>query len=167
MRELLIAIAADPRIVAPDGYERIATPLDYGVRLLRASGHFNPWRLGEFLQLSGNGVFDRATPDGYPQEDAAYTDSNAMLQRLKLAKDNSWQIAALVPGPWRYGDDVPEDEWTQLVIDVLAVRLTGRVLGAASNTAAIDVLTAATGTRDERLRVVGPFIASLPEANLR
>ncbi len=167
MRELLLTIAADPRIVAPNGYERIATPLDYGVRLLRASSHFNPWRLAEFLQLSGNGVFDRATPDGYPQEDAAYTDSNAMVQRLKLAKDNVWQIAALVPGPWRYGDDVPEDEWTQLVIDVLAVRLTGRVLSAPSNAAAIDVLTAATGTRDERVRVVGPFIASLPEANLR
>lgn len=167
LRELMLTLAADPRITDADNYARVTTPLEFGARLLRTTRHDQPWRFIEFLQRSGYGVFDRATPDGYPQEDAAYTDSNAMIQRLKLAQDMVWPIAGLVPGPYRYGRDLPEAEWAQLVIDSIAVRLTGRVLSPTSNESALRVLTAATGTRDERVRVIGPFIAALPEANLR
>ena len=59
------------------------------------------------------------------------------------------------------------DPWAQQVIDILAVRLTGRLLSAQSNQAALDMLNGSTGRRQERIAKFAPFIAQLPEANLR
>jgi uncharacterized protein (DUF1800 family) len=162
---LLTAIADHPAFWSAD--DRVAAPLDYAARLCRTAGHYQPWQVGQFLQRSGAGLFDRATPDGYPEDDAAYTDSNAMLQRWRLSRDFVWQLAAHVPAVWRYQDTVPDGAWAQHVIDILAVRITGHVLSDQSNQAALELLAGATGNRDERVRLLAPFIASLPEANLR
>ncbi len=77
-----------------------------------------------------------------------------------------WPLASLVPPGWRYRQDVPEPVWSQLVVDVIAVRLTGRVLGESSNAAALELLGVAEGNRDERIQLLAPFIAQLPEVNL-
>jgi hypothetical protein len=147
--------------------DRVTQPLDYVIRLYRATGHHDPLRAMAFLQTSGQGLFDHPTPDGYPEEDANYVGTNAMVQRRRLALDATEPLVALVPPAWRWpGDDVDE-AWAQSVIDVIAVRLTGRILAESSNDAALDVLAAAAGRPDDRIRVVAPFIALLPEVNLR
>ena len=117
-----------------------------------------------------NGLFDRATPDGYPEADSAYTDSNAMVQRWRFAQDLAGDIAALVPESWKQEpgkSDPPDDGWSQRVIDLLAIRLTGRPLGETSNAAALQMLNETTGHRAERIQKFAPFMAQLPEANLR
>ena len=73
----------------------------------------------------------------------------------------------LVPNAWRSTNALAQREWTQRVVDVIAVRLTGRVLSENSNQAALDLLSSSTGNRDQRVRTLAPFIAQLPEANLR
>jgi hypothetical protein len=129
--------------------------------------HYQPWLMGDFLQRSGFGIFDRATPDGYPEDDASYTDSNAMTQRWSLANDIRWQLAALVPPGWRYGRGATDDQWAQQVVDMIAIRITGRVLGEASNHSAMQIINQVDGNRDRKVVAVAPFIALLPEANMR
>ena len=126
--------------------------------------------VGEFLQSSGYGLFERATPDGYPENDADAMSSNALLQRWRLARRAEWQLVSFVPGDLRHVDrrrDAPTDDEARRIIDIVALRLTGRVLGAASFAAAMDVLAGTTGQRDERVRAVATFIAQLPEAGLK
>ena len=141
--------------------------LDYAIRLCRTTRHYQPWQIGDFLQRSGHGLFDRPSPDGYPEEDSAHTDSNALVQRWRLANQVRWPIIALVPGSWRWTRALNEGQWAQNVTDVIAVRLTGRLLREPSNQAALDLLTTTDGNREDRVRRVAPFIAQLPEASLK
>ncbi len=172
---------------------RLAHPLDYALRLSRTTGANSPWDVGDFLAASGHGMFDRATPDGYPEVDAEVMDSNAMLQRWKLAGKADGPIADAVPGVLRWNDralevpmgmDTPEGSEShptanaeaQLIVDLIAIRLTGHPLSAASNEAALRVLMRTAPVlparpehwmRDARIRTAGAFIAQLPEANLK
>jgi uncharacterized protein (DUF1800 family) len=171
MAEVLLALASHPEFTRVDLPERLAHPMQFGLRLGRTTNLVNPWLAADYMQRSGHGLFDRPTPDGHPEEDAAYVDSNAMLQRWRLAQDAGWSLAGLVPDALRYGE-VPGDErererWMQAVVDMISVRLTGRVLGTESNTAALDVLRASSGNRQDRVLQVAPFVAQLPEASLR
>ena len=78
-----------------------------------------------------------------------------------------WPLTRLVPGAWRSTNALAQREWTQRVVDVIAVRLTGRVLSENSKQAALDLLSSSSGNRDQRVRTLAPFIAQLPEADLR
>lgn len=167
MAEVLIALSEHPAFWSAEG-DKIAQPIDYCLRLSRTSSFINPWQLQTFLASSGAGLFDRSTPDGYPEADAAYADSNALVQRWRLARTAQWSLVNLVPGPWRWGsDDVPEDVWAQRVVDVVAVRLTGSVLSPASNEAAVNLLLETEGNRQDRAFTIAPIIAQMPEASLR
>ncbi len=167
LRAVLAAIAAHPEFQAPDLPEKVCTPFDYAVRLARACGLWHPWGLIEFQQRSGMGVLDRSTPDGYPEEDSAYADTNAMLQRWKFVREYAWALADGVPPGWRWTEEPWTDEGRQAVVDAVAVRLTGRLLGEKSNRAALDVLRAVQGGRDEAVQWIAAFVAQLPEASLR
>ncbi|MBC7771190.1 MAG: DUF1800 family protein [Pyrinomonadaceae bacterium] len=171
MRQMLTTLAAQPQFWERNAPPRLAHPLQFSLRLSRASGNVNPWNIGDYLQRSGVGLFDRSTPDGYPEEDAAYTDSNALLQRWRLAQDNIWQLSETLPPAIRYGE-FPKDAasaatWSQTVIDLIAVRIIGHVLDDVSNEAALNVLAQGKGSKQERVQLVIPFIAQLPDISLR
>jgi hypothetical protein len=166
-RAMVIELAGHPEFWRSDAPPRIAPPLDHVVRIARSAAHREPWRAIRFLAASGQGMFDRPSPDGYPQDGAAWSGTNAMIQRWRLAADAAGPLARLVPDAWRYRPRTTEARWRHRVIDVIAVRLTGRLLGATSFAAADDLLAATTGSPDERVRAVAPFIACLPEANLQ
>jgi len=167
MKAVLISLASHPAFFDDDA-ARVAQPVDYALRLGRTTGFINPWQIAEFLNRSGAGLFDRSTPDGYPEEDAAYTDSNALVQRWRLAKEANWSLSSVVPGVWNWGSPTISDEdWAQLVVDAISVRLTGSVLSDASNEAAVKLLLDAEGTRAERSFTIAPIIAQMPEASLR
>ncbi len=165
MKAVLVAMAGHPAFW--NSGERIAQPLEYAVRQCRVTRNFQPWQIADYLQRSGTGLFDCATPDGYPQDDASYSGSNALIQRWRFAAQRQWPLVGLVPGRWRHGNALPEAEWSQQVTDIVAVRLTGRLLGETSNRASLDLVAASPGNRDQRARALATFIAQLPEANLR
>ncbi|MHC4492556.1 MAG: DUF1800 domain-containing protein, partial [Planctomycetota bacterium] len=167
MKAMLMAIAVHPEFWNDASAERVASPLDYAIRICRATGFDQPWQVADFLNRSGHGLFDRPSPDGYPDDDEAYADSNAMVQRWRFAAQIGWQLSGLAPNSLRYAGNAPEDLWQQAVVDAIAVGITGRVLSPESNQAALDVLAGGEGNRDQRLRVAAPFIAALPEGNLR
>jgi uncharacterized protein (DUF1800 family) len=170
MQAVMRDMAQHPAFWREAAERRIAHPLDFGVRMARVTGETNAHAVGEFLQSSGQGLFERPTPDGYPEDDADSMSSNAMLQRWKLARRAEWQLASFVPGELRYVDrkrEAPTDDETQRIIDLVALRLTGRVLSERSFIAARDVLSGTSGQRDERVRAVATFIGQLPEAGTK
>ncbi len=170
MRAVLRDMARHPAFWREASRRRIAHPLDFGVRMARVTGETNAHAVGEFMQASGQGLFERPTPDGYPEQDADSMSSNAMLQRWKLARRAEWQLAAFVPGELRYVDrkrEAPNDDESRAIIDTVALRLTGRVLSERSFEAARSVLAASSGPREERVRAVATLIAQLPEAGVK
>ncbi len=168
LRELLLVILDHKAFWDSMDTPRMRQPLEYALRLSRLSeDQGNPWRIGDFLQRCGTQLFDRSTPDGYPEEDEAYANSNAMIQRWSLANDLRWILASRVPNPVRWTDPDQTPGWDQLVVDYLAIGVTGEVLGDRSNAAALEYLGALEGNSGERVLTLAPFIAQLPEANLK
>ena len=90
MRQMLRAIASHPTFWESRESPRLAHPFNYAIRLMRMLRWDAPWQVGDYLDRSGAGLFDRPTPDGYPEEDSAYADSNALIQRWSLAQSAKW-----------------------------------------------------------------------------
>ena len=166
MREVLLALAAHPAFFA-EMQPRLAHPLDYALRLVRTTNANNPWATLEFLQRSGAGLFDRATPDGYSQDDADYADSNSMVQRWAMAHQLRWPISNLPFPRLRWGNAAKDPAWAQNVIDSAAIRLTGLVLSEKSNQAVLTAAEATQGSANDRCRAIAELVAQMPECNLR
>lgn len=178
MKEVLVAMSRHPAFWTAAAGRRLAHPTDYAFRLARCAGWTAPSEIGDFLGASGHGLFDRPTPDGYPELDAEAMDSNAILQRWKLASKADGALADGIPPGIRWSEGPMSESTRQMVVDVLAIRLTGRLLSEASNTEALKVLeTAAPPTasdtpveqrnHDGQVKTCAAFIAQLPEANVR
>jgi uncharacterized protein (DUF1800 family) len=178
MKEVLLALSHHPTFWSAAASKRLSHPTDYAFRLSRCAAWNGPHEIGEFLAASGHGLFDRPTPDGYPELDTEAMDSNAILQRWKLASKADGAMADGLPPGIRWSEGPMTDATRQLVVDLLAIRLTGRLLGEASNTEALNVLekaappTAADTPVDQRnhdgqVKTCAAFIAQLPEANVR
>jgi len=121
MKAVLIAMASQSRFLE----SRPAVTPEHASRLQRepcpaVCGDANPWVVNDFLQRSGMGIFDRSMPDGYPEKDEAYADSNAMMQRWRFATQERWSLNRLVP--IRGARPAATEQWRQNVVDVVAAR---------------------------------------------
>lgn len=146
---------------------RLTSPSDFILRIARASESRNPAPLSSFLRRCKQGVFDCPTPDGYAPEDSAWADSNAMIQRLKFAREAApaLVLAALPDGIRTAKELTPKQD--QLAVDLLAIRLTGMPLSGRSNEAVMNLVASVKGTTQERLREAAAIVAQMPEVNLR
>lgn len=167
LKAVLLALAKHPAFFRDGLKERVAPPFDHAARLSRAIQFRLPWQVIDLCARSGAGVYDRPTPDGFQEEDTAWTSTNATLQRWKFARENEWALAIAVPNPFRWNGAKVTDEDRQWLVDIVAVRLTGRVLSPESNEAALSVLKACRGNRDELSREAASFIGQLPEIGLK
>lgn len=170
MREMILELARDPAFWSMQAERRLCHPPDFAFRLARCAGSMDAQAVNDYLNLSGHGMFDRSTPDGYQEDDAESMDSNAMLQRWKFARRLEPALIDLVPGTLRSGNKPLSDAEVQRGIDLVAIRLTGRLLGEKSNAAAMTLahsLESAAGRRDDRWRALAVFIASTPEVQLK
>jgi len=165
MSEVMVALALH---VHRNGLSpRLAHPLPFAMRLFRTTDRDDVGGMAGYLRRSRAGLFDCATPDGYSQSDADYADTNAMIQRWKLAREMQYSIASLAPGNIRWAKGPMSDREMRLVVDMLAIRLTGRTLSDESANAALSVMRETTGTRDEQIRELASLMGQLPELNLR
>lgn len=164
---MLMAMSQHPDFWASPG--KVASPIDFAVRSARMARATNPGPVNDLISGSGMGMFDRATPDGYPEDNGYSVNSNALLQRWRFAKaiQNDFLGAGLIPDSWRPADAKWDAESTQRIVDLAAVRMTGNVLGDASNEAAQKLLADAPPQTDVRLHALATFICQLPENSLK
>ncbi|MFN7022209.1 MAG: DUF1800 family protein, partial [Phycisphaerales bacterium] len=167
MREVLMAAVRHPDFWATRPGGRAMQPPEFAFRLARCVRSTDAGAVHEFLNLSGHGMFDRSTPDGYQEGDDEVIDSNAMLQRWKFARRLERPLIELLPAELRTGSTPLTDEEAQAAVDLLAMRLTGRLLGPASNRAALDLLGRTEGKREDRVKVLAVFVASSPEVQVK
>jgi uncharacterized protein (DUF1800 family) len=167
MSAMLLAMEEHPDFWAAE--RKVASPIDFGVRTSRMAGSLNPGPVNDLISASGMGMFDRATPDGYPEDNGYSMNSNIMLQRWRFAKviQDDFLRSGLVPNAWKPADAGWTPAVTQRIIDLSAARMTGNVLTAASNDAALKLLTDAPANTDARLHALATLICQLPESSLR
>ena len=175
LRAVILALHERPELWDADLPPRLTHPISAGVRLarlLRDPGDGAPvGQVWQFLERSGVGIYDRDFPDGYSDDDYDYADSNAMLQRWRLATDLADRLEGAIPGslrdPAEDADEPAVRAWAQRVIDLMAVRLTGEMLREQSNEAAVELVAGSETTGRDRLRLAAAFVMQLPEVQLR
>jgi uncharacterized protein (DUF1800 family) len=167
LRVMLLALVDKPAFWAAPA--RVASPIDFGVRLARLSRLTNPGPVADLAARSGMGLFDRATPDGYPDTDGYFASSNALLQRWHFAQtvQASFLANGLIPDAWKPADNRWDAATTQKLLDLAAVRITGNVLGNGSNQAAAKLIAAAPANTAARLQLMTTFLCQIPETSLR
>ncbi len=164
---MLVAMSQHPDFWSSPG--KVASPIDFGVRAARMAHSINPAPVSDLISSSGMGMFDRATPDGYPEDNGYNVNSNALLQRWRFAKaiQNDFLNAGLIPNSLRPADTGWSPDVTQRIVDLAATRMTGNVLSEASNDAAEKLLAEAPLNTDVRLHALTTFICQLPENSLK
>jgi hypothetical protein len=164
---MLVAMAQHPDFWASP--EKVTSPIDFAVRTARMARATNPGPVNDLISGSGMGMFDRATPDGYPEDNGYNVNSNALLQRWRFAKaiQNDFLGGGLIPDSWRPADTGWNADATQRIVDLAAVRMTGNVLSDSSNDAAQKLLAGAPAQTDVRLHALATFICQLPENSLK
>ena len=167
MRAVLEEISQSPEFWATRTRPRLATPLDFSLRLARLAGFVRPERINDFLKQSGTGLFDRATPDGFPEADGEYANSNALLQRWRLAKEMEPQLLGLLPDGWTDPAFLADPANRHRLVDFAAQRVTGGLLAAASQEAAEQVVEKTQAAGPDKAALLLSFLCQLPEANLR
>ncbi|GAB4246125.1 MAG: hypothetical protein OHK005_11850 [Candidatus Methylacidiphilales bacterium] len=165
MIPVLLALAEHPAFWASAESGRLASPFDFGVRLSRMLGNGRAPDLGGFLQRSGMGLFDRATPDGYPETCASWADSNGVLQRWRWAgRLASIQIPTdLLSRPV----ETWSQEERQRSVDAAAMQINGRLLRDRSNQALLTWLNGQQGAPRDLAGPLGAMIIRLPETQMR
>lgn len=166
MKAMLMAIAEHPDFwSAPP---RVATPQDFSFRFSRLCNATNTGAVNDFLNRSGMGLFDRATPDGYPEMDSNYVNSNILLQRWRFSETCQGQLIQMIPRAWINQDPAKvTNADAQRMIDLVAVRMTGRALSDDSNAAALKFFDEARKKDNDCARVITTFVAQTPELSLR
>jgi len=167
MRAMLLGLVDQPGFW--DAPAKIASPIDFSVRLARLAGLTNPAPIMDLASHSGMGMFDRSTPDGYPEADGYYASSNALLQRWRFAQtvQNNFLKNGLIPTAWKPADQGWNPDVTQRLVDLAAVRITGNILSEGTNTAMIELLAAAPENTEGRLHLLTTFLCQAPETNIR
>ena len=167
VRAMLLAMIDEPTFWTVPA--KVASPIDFSVRLARLARLNNPAPVNELLSHSGMGMFDRSTPDGYPDADGYFTSSNALLQRWHYAQSiqNNFLSTGLIPDDWKPADQQWDPATTQRLVDLAAMRITGSVLGAQSNDAALKLIADAPANTDGRLHLLATFLCQVPETSLR
>jgi uncharacterized protein (DUF1800 family) len=167
LRVVLLDLSEKPAFWA--AATKDASPIDFSVRLARLANMANPFAVNDLASHSGMGMFDRATPDGYPDADGYFVSSNALLQRWHFAQtvQNNFLNNGLIPNDWKPADHQWDPATTQRLVDLAAVRITGNVLGANSNAAALQLIAAAPENTAGRLHLLTTFLCQVPETSLR
>ncbi len=167
LREMLLAISEHPAFWEAASQPRFTTPFDFGMRMERMVYWPSAYELTGFLSQSGTPLFDRATPDGYPEEAEAYASTAALLERWKYAAKSSRRIKGLLPWSLQKRPKKDTEQWEQRLTDFLALRITGFPLGETSNRAVIDMLRESGPKLKDPAKDAAALVCQLPEANLK
>jgi hypothetical protein len=167
IRAMLVAMAGHADFWSSPG--KVANPLDFSIRIARMARSTNAQPVNDLISGSSMGMFDRSTPDGYPEDNGFGVNSSTLLQRWRFARtiQNDFIGAGLIPDSWKPADTGWNPAIAQRIVDLAAVRITGDVLSDASNSAAQKLLADAPPNTDIRLHALTTFICQLPENSLR
>jgi hypothetical protein len=168
-RELLRLIAGSHELMARELEPKILQPIEFGIVSQRMAETFHPWRAIDLAERSGRNLFDRSSPDGYPEENEEYAGSNYQLQKWRYAKDLEDRFGNHLP--WRWVDEqlMEHADHRTAVARIVALHLTRHPAGSTSD-AALQLIAHEAGTlpdHNQRRRLFATFTFMLPESQTR
>ena len=167
MRRMLAALVESPRFMAADLGGKLMTPVEFGAAHQRTAGAFHPWAVIALGDRSGRNLFDRASPDGFPETNEDYADSNYQLQKWSYCKELEQGLAGPLPQGWFEADALKDPHHADAVIDHAFAARKGNAPSPASREALRAILRQDIADPNHRRYLFASFLHMMPEFQSR
>ncbi len=166
-RALLRALVAEPAFMLRQPPPKLLLPLEFALATQRTAGSANPGWAVTLTDRSGRGIFDRVSPDGYPEACEEYADSNYQLQKWNHCRDAEAALAAPLAYGWFDAKALESAEHRDAVIDLAMQARFGEPPAPATREALHGILLEPLSDPNQRRRLFASFLHMVPEAQYR
>jgi uncharacterized protein (DUF1800 family) len=164
---LLASFVQSPEFMAADPPAKLLTPIEFGVLAQRAAGSFHPWSVIQLGDRSGRNLFDRASPDGYPENNSEYADSNYQLQKWSYSKELGSPLSANLPWNWFDAEKLKDTTHRDAVIDHAMAARRGKTPQASTREALHAILMEEVSDHNQRRVLFATLLHMMPEFQSR
>ncbi|MEY3395007.1 MAG: hypothetical protein RL346_1243 [Verrucomicrobiota bacterium] len=167
LRSMLAVMIRSPRFMATDAPPKVMTPVDYGITMQRISNSFHPWSVIGLADRSGRNLFDRASPDGYPEKNEDYADSNYQLQKWSFCKELEQSLANSLAAGWFDPETIKDPAHRDTIIDHALAARRGAAPSANTRAALHAMLSQEIADPNQHRIVFASFLHMMPEFQIR
>jgi uncharacterized protein (DUF1800 family) len=167
MRRVIAALVEAPRFMAAEVDGKLMTPVEFGVAHQRSAGAVHPWSVIGLGDRSGRNLFDRASPDGFPETNADYADSNYQLQKWSWCKELENALSAGLPQGWFAANALKDPQHADAVIDQAFAARRGGAPSPATREALRAILRQDVADPNHRRYLFASFLHMMPEFQTR
>lgn len=166
-RRMIAALVASPRFMAAELDGKLMTPVEFGVAHQRSAAAIHPWSVIGLGDRSGRNLFDRASPDGFPETNEEYADSNSQLQKWSYCKELEQGLSTSLPEGWFDAKALKDPHHADAVIDHAFAARRGRAPSAATREALRTILQQDVADPKHRRYLFASFLHMMPEFQTR
>jgi len=167
LRSMLTLLATSPQMMTANRDGKILPPVEFAVATQRAAGALHPWSVIDLADRSGRNLFDRASPDGYPESNDEYADSNYQLQKWRFCKQLEWQLRGGIPGQAFQPDALADASRRDALIDFAYATRHGDPPSPPSRAALHKILSQEISDENQRRNLFVTFLHMTPEFQTR
>jgi hypothetical protein len=167
LRSLLALLATSPRMMAIDRSEKIMPPVEFAVASQRTTSSTHPWSVINLADRSGRNLFDRASPDGFPEANDEYSDSNYQLQKWRYCKEIESQLRGSFPNSAFQLEALADEAQRNNLIDIAYATRCGTPPSASSRSALHKILSQNVADENQRRQLFTSFLHMMPEFQSR
>lgn len=167
LRSMLAVMISSPQFMATDAAPKVMTPIDYGVTMQRVSHTMHPWAVISVADRSGRNLFDRASPDGYPEKNEDYADSNYQLQKWSFCKELEQNLTNSIPQGWFEKEKLKDAAHRDHVIDYVIAARRGEAPSAKTREALHAILNQEISDSNQHRILFASFLHMMPEFQIR
>jgi uncharacterized protein (DUF1800 family) len=167
MRRVITALVESPCFMAAEVDGKLMTPVEFGVAHQRSAGAIHPWSVIGLGDRCGRNLFDRASPDGFPETNEDYADSNYQLQKWSWCKELENALSAGLPQGWFDANALKDPQHADAVIDHAFAARRGRTPSTATREALRAILRQDVADPNHRRYLFASFLHMMPEFQTR
>ena len=167
LRSMLAMLAVSPGMMAADRPGKVLPPIEFAIATQRAAGTAHPWSAIDLADRSGRNLFDRASPDGFPESNEEYSDSNYQLQKWRFCQQIEWQLRGGIPGSAFAEDALADASQRDALIDFAFAQRLGAPPSTTTREAMHKILAQEIPDTNQRRNLFTSFLHMTPEFQSR
>ncbi len=167
LRSMLAMLATSPGMMATDRPGKILAPVEFGVATQRAAATLHPWSVIDLADRSGRNLFDRASPDGFPESNDEYSDSNYQLQKWRFCQHLEWQLRGHLPSQAFTPEALADPATRDALIDLATAQRLGARPTESTRQALHQILTQEIPDQNQHRNLFTTFLHMTPAFQTR
>ncbi len=167
LRRMVAVLVKSPHFMAVNLAPKVMTPIEFGVSVQRESTSMHPRSVIGLGDRSGRNLFDRSSPDGYPETNEEYADSNYQLQKWSFCKAIEQSFANALPQAQFDKEKIKDASHRDAVIDQAYATHRGSAPSSASREALHSILSQEIADPNHRRVLFATFLHMMPEFQTR